>query len=137
MRELPLSVRAISLLMAAAAACAAPHPIPSGTAAAPASRRVDGPTARALAKNGAKVVDVRRPDEFALGHVPGAANIPYDEIAARTAEIGPKDAEVIVYCGTGRRSALAAMTLEGLGYTKVHDLGPMSAWSAEAPATPQ
>jgi len=132
------SLRTAPLLAAlvVAGGCATAHPTPDEAAAAQA-RRVDGPTALALARGGARVIDVRRPDEFAAAHIPGAVNIPYDEVASRTAEIGPRDVEVIVYCRTGRRSAVAAETLVELGYTRVHDLGPMSSWPAEPTAEPQ
>jgi len=96
--------------------------------------KVDGATAAALAKDGARVVDVRTPQEFASGHVPGAFNIPYDEVERRAAEVGPPSAEVIVYCRTGRRSAVAAQTLERLGYRKVYDLGSISAWPTSPPS---
>jgi rhodanese-related sulfurtransferase len=95
--------------------------------------RVDGATAKALVKDGARLVDVRSPQEFAAGHVPGAVNIPYDEVERRAAEVGPPSTPVVLYCRTGRRSGIAAETLERLGYRHVYDLGPMTAW----PGTPQ
>jgi rhodanese-related sulfurtransferase len=57
--------------------------------------------------------------------------IPYDVIAARTDELPGKGDQIVVYCRTGRMSAIAAATLVQLGYTNVTDLaGGMDAWEA-------
>lgn len=78
------------------------------------------------------VLDVRTPREFAAGHVPGALNIAHDELASRLAELaGARDKEVVLYCRSGRRSALAAETLRGAGFTKLRQLeGDYPAWEA-------
>lgn len=74
------------------------------------------------------VLDVRTPEEFAAGHVPGAVNIPHDQVASRLAEV-PKDKDVVVYCRSGRRSGLAIDVLEASGYSRVQQLeGDMNAW---------
>ncbi len=76
------------------------------------------------------LLDVRRPDEFAAGHIPGAVNIPYDQVAARLGEI-PKDDEVVLYCHSGRRAGLAAEVLAANGYTKLaHLQGDMQGWQS-------
>ena len=76
------------------------------------------------------LLDVRTPEEFASGHVPGALNIPYDELAARTGELAARRAEeVVVYCETGRRAARAADVLATAGFGDVRLLdGHMRAW---------
>ena len=76
------------------------------------------------------IVDVRRPDEFATGHVPGARNIPHSEIAARLHELGDnRHQEVVVYCESGRRAAIAQGILEQAGFTRVRHLeGDMQSW---------
>jgi len=84
--------------------------------------------ARALVAAGARLVDVRSPGEFAGGHLPGAVNIPVDQIGARFAEIGPPGTPVVLYCASGMRSARAASVLKGKGFAQVADLGPMSRW---------
>ena len=77
---------------------------------------------------GAYVLDVRSPEEYASGHVPGAVNIPYDQIAARMAEV-PKDKDVVLYCKSGRRAGIAAEVLAGQGYTRLQHLeGDIVAW---------
>jgi rhodanese-related sulfurtransferase len=74
------------------------------------------------------VLDVRTPGEYVSGHVPGAVNIPHDEVAARLAEV-PKDKDVVVYCRSGRRTNLALNLLAENGYTRLGHLeGDMLAW---------
>lgn len=70
------------------------------------------------------LIDVRRPDEFSLGHLEGALNIPYETIAAAIREVKGADIEsdVVLYCRSGRRSAIAKTTLEDLGFKWVTDL---------------
>ncbi len=68
---------------------------------------VDVATARKLVAAGVTVVDVRTPDEFQAGHVPGAVNIPYDEMEKRYAELGPPSTPLVLYCHSGRRSGVA------------------------------
>jgi rhodanese-related sulfurtransferase len=74
------------------------------------------------------VLDVRTPQEFAAGHVPGAVNVPHDQVAARLAEV-PRDKDVVIYCRSGRRTGLAAGVLGASGYTRLSHLeGDMNAW---------
>jgi len=78
------------------------------------------------------LLDVRTPEEFAAGHIAGAVNIPYDQVAAHLAEI-PKDKQVVVYCKSGRRAGMAVETLSSNGYTKLGHLdGDMQGWTAAA-----
>ena len=89
---------------------------------------VTGSDARRLVEAGARLVDVRTTEEFAAGHIPGAVNIPVQELDRRIGELEPKDAPVVVYCRSGNRSGRATRVLKGAGYAKVHDLGAMSRW---------
>jgi rhodanese-related sulfurtransferase len=91
-------------------------------------REIQGGEARKLVAAGARLLDVRSPDEYAGGHLPGAINIPVQELDRRLAEAGPRDGELILYCRSGHRSARAAAILREHGFTKVHNLGPMTAW---------
>lgn len=93
---------------------------------------VDGQTAERLVAAGARLVDVRTPQEFAAGHVPGATLIPFDQIAARAVELGPKDAPIVLYCRTGRRTAIAKQALEALGFTRVWDMQGIQNWPGAA-----
>ena len=76
------------------------------------------------------LLDVRTPEEFAGGHIAGAQLLPYDGITVKTAAgvIAKKTSTIIVYCRSGRRSALAATTLRDLGYKTVWDLGGIIDW---------
>src|SRR6188472_3264190 len=68
--------------------------------------------ARQLIQAGARLVDVRTPGEFAAGHIPGAINIPVQQLDARMSELKPTNAAIIVYCRSGHRSGNAARTLK-------------------------
>jgi phage shock protein E len=89
---------------------------------------IDGATAQQLRARGVTVVDVRTPGEFQGGHVPGALNIPHDQIARRAAEVGARDRPVLLYCRSGRRSAMAAAELVRQGFTAVYDFKTIGDW---------
>ena len=75
------------------------------------------------------IVDVRTKEEYDGGHIPNSLLIPYDEIEAKAATLLPdKNASIIVYCRSGRRSEIAAKSLMKLGYTNVADMGAISDW---------
>jgi len=85
----------------------------------------------AAANDGALVLDVREPFEFAEGRVPGSVLVPLDTVGARADEF-PKDQPVYVVCRSGNRSLLAARTLVEAGYTDVRNVeGGMIAWAAQ------
>ena len=75
------------------------------------------------------VLDVRSAEEFAGGHVPGARNVEYDQVATRLDELGPAR-EVVVYCERGSRAAVASDALREAGFTVRHLTGDMSGWRA-------
>ena len=78
-------------------------------------------------------IDVRSAEEYATGHVSPAVNIPHTEIVARIGEVTTdKDAEIYLYCRSGRRSGLAKDALEQAGYTNVVNLGGLAEAQAEA-----
>lgn len=89
---------------------------------------ISGDRARELVAEGARLVDVRSPEEFAAGHLPGAVNIPVQELAERTTELHPTSTPVILYCRSGARSSRAARLLGRAGFDVVHNLGAMSRW---------
>jgi phage shock protein E len=82
---------------------------------------------RAAIAEGAVVVDVRTPSEYAGGHYEGAINIPVDSISGKLEKIGPKDKPVIVYCASGSRSSAAAGILKAAGYQRVVNAGGIAA----------
>ena len=77
------------------------------------------------------IVDVRTPEEYAAGHVPGAVNIPYTHLPARAsalASVGHKD--IVLYCQTGVRAGRAAERLREHGFTRLlHLEGDMKQWT--------
>lgn len=91
------------------------------------SNKQQVPIHRELVRNGALLLDVRTAEEFAEAHVPGARNIPVQELPARIAEVGEKNRPVVVYCRSGARSARAASMLKAAGY-EVHDFGGIHNW---------
>ena len=91
-------------------------------------REIQGTDAHQLVAAGARLLDVRSAEEFGRGHLPGAFNIPVQELDNRLGEVGPRSGDVVVYCRSGHRSSRAAQLLREHGFTKVHDLGPMTAW---------
>ena len=96
------------------------------------------------------LIDVREPAEYAQGHLPGAINLPrgvlefqihaHPAMACTTSEaLAVADRELVLYCRTGGRSALAADSLQALGFTRVRSLaGGLTAWrNAGHPLTPE
>ena len=96
------------------------------------------------------LIDVREPDEYRQGHLPGAINLPrgvlefqihaHPAMACTTSEaLAVADRELVLYCLTGGRSALAADSLQALGFTRVRSLaGGLTAWrNAGHPLTPE
>jgi len=76
------------------------------------------------------LLDVRTYDEFRARRIDGSILIPYSELASRaSAELSEKNAVILVYCQSGRRSAIAARTLAELGYTNVYDFGGIADWA--------
>jgi rhodanese-related sulfurtransferase len=85
---------------------------------------------------GAVILDVRTEAEFGSGHVPGAVNIPHDELASRLSELASTDQPVVVYCRSGKRAGMASAVLVAAGYTKVlHLEGDMNEWQANGRPT--
>jgi phage shock protein E len=85
--------------------------------------------AREMVANGAQLVDVRSPQEFAQGAIPGSINVPLQMIQMAHAHL-KKDRPVIVYCVSGARSAQAQMFLENMGFDAVHNLGSIRKYLA-------
>lgn len=90
---------------------------------------VGGPSAdfRQLLKDGAIIVDVRTPNEFAGGHIKGAINIPVDQISSNLSKLKNKEQVIITCCASGMRSSSARGILQKAGYTHVHNGG---GWNA-------
>lgn len=78
------------------------------------------------------ILDVRRADEFAEGHIPNAINVANEEIGTdEIPELPDKDQLIMVYCRSGRRSKEAAQKLVTLGYTNIVEFGGILDWMGE------
>ena len=78
------------------------------------------------------IIDARTQEEFSEGHIEGAIMIPEYEIAEKAEEqIPDKDALILVYCRSGRRSKIASEELVKLGYTNVKEFGGIIDWPYE------
>ena len=86
---------------------------------------------------GTILIDIREPAEYARGHIPGATLIPRGllefEILPTLEKLGsasPADCDIVLYCGTGGRSALAAYSLDAMGFENVQSMdGGIVAWA--------
>ena len=83
-------------------------------------------------ESGYVILDVRRPDEFAAGHIPNAINVPNESIGTSDIpELPDKDQLIMVYCRSGRRSKEASEKLVKLGYTNIVEFGGILDWKGE------
>ena len=83
------------------------------------------------ASDGAVLLDVRTPDEFRQGHIPGSINVPLQSIDKVADMIDNKTAPIFVHCLSGSRSRQAAAVLQQLGYTNVKNIGGISAYAGK------
>lgn len=83
-------------------------------------------------ESGYIILDVRRPDEFAAGHIPNAINIPNENIGTtEIPELPNKEQMILVYCRSGRRSKEASEKLVKLGYSNVVEFGGILDWKGD------
>ena len=93
---------------------------------------VDEAVAMMAQETGYIILDVRRPDEFAAGHIPNAINVPNETIGtAEIPELPDKDLLIMVYCRSGRRSKEASEKLVKLGYTNIVEFGGILDWKGD------
>ena len=86
---------------------------------------IECPEAREMVANGAQLVDVRSPQEYGMGAIPGSLNVPLQSIHAAEQHLD-KSKPVIVYCASGMRSEQAKGVLSQLGFDAVHNLGSVN-----------
>lgn len=94
------------------------RPADSGTAGI---RNVDTAGAQKAIAAGARIIDVRTAGEYQMGHIPGAENVPVDQIAT-AAEGWDRNADYVVYCAVGSRSASAVQTMQSMGFKNIAHL---------------
>lgn len=87
---------------------------------------------RIKASHAQLILDVRSPEEYNEGHIPGAINIPHNQVGSHLSEIiSHKNNEVVLYCRSGKRAAIAADTLQSAGFSKLLHLdGDMYDWQS-------
>ena len=84
------------------------------------------------AENDYIILDVRTPEEFSEKHIPGAINVANETIGSEEIpELPDKDQLILVYCRSGRRSKIAAQSLEKMGYTNIKEFGGIIDWPYE------
>lgn len=78
------------------------------------------------------ILDVRRADEFAEGHIPGAINVANEDILnTEPTELPDKEQVIYVYCRSGNRSKQAAAKLAAMGYSNIIEFGGIMDWTGE------
>jgi rhodanese-related sulfurtransferase len=118
-----------TLVVAGCASTGSPNETGGATLAALA-RTVSVAEAAALRDDGAFVLDVREPDEWAAGHIPGATLIPLGLLASRVGELD-RDQRIVVVCRSGNRSAEGRDILLGAGFPSVTSVeGGMTDWAS-------
>lgn len=102
----------------------------------PAAGDVDNNVVESLADKGVRVIDVRTVSEFEAGHIPGAENVPLDQLPTAMGSWNPSK-PVLVYCATGSRSAEALRMLTAAGFSAVYNLTDgIVAWDGEVTTDP-
>lgn len=125
-----MGLAAVSMLLTACAKPDAGKPDGMETSGG-AYQKIDAAEAkRMIDAGGVTVVDVRRADEYEDGHVPGAINIPNEDIADQMpAALPDAGTTLIVYCRSGVRSKQASDKLVRMGYRRVYDMGGILDWT--------
>ena len=77
---------------------------------------------------GAILMDVRTPQEYREGHIPGSKNVPLQQLDKISSVTDNKDAPMFVYCHSGARSRQATAILQHMGYTNVNNIGGIAAY---------
>ena len=80
---------------------------------------------------GAVLLDVRSPQEYREGHIPGSQNVPLQQLDKVEEVTENKDTVLYVYCHSGTRSRQAISLLKHMGYTNVHNIGGIAAYSGK------
>ena len=80
---------------------------------------------------GAVLLDVRTPQEYQEGHIPGSQNVPLQQLDKVEEVTENKDTVLYVYCHSGARSRQAVSLLKHMGYTNVHNIGGIAAYSGK------
>lgn len=137
-----LNCLAFALAAVLLSGCAAPAAVESATvvpettavAASAEYHKITAEEAKARMDSGDTIIvlDVRTREEYDTGHIAGAVLLPNETIPDTQPDVLPDlDAEILVYCRSGNRSAQAANKLVAMGYTSVYDFGGIIDWPYE------
>ena len=142
-----ISILAMALSVLTLSACTAPAPAeeavtessvasaePAATKTPAVYQKITAKQAKARMDSGDAIIilDVRTQEEFNAGHIAGAILIPNETILDEQPALLPDlDAEILVYCRSGNRSAQSANKLLAMGYTNVYDFGGIIDWPYE------
>ena len=129
--RITITRRALALALAGLLVLAGCAALGEGGSGMAGYTQIDQETARQMmrAHDDHVVVDVRRSDEYAEGHIPGAVLIPNETISDEPPERLPDpDQVILVYCRSGNRSKQAAQKLSAMGYTNVYEFGGVMTW---------
>lgn len=89
--------------------------------------QISARSAREYLKNGALVIDVRTPGEYAAGHLPNVIHLPLDQIETTLPRRVPdKNTVLLLHCQSGIRSGMARRKLQALGYARAFNLGSLA-----------
>jgi len=95
-------------------------------------KTISSQEAQGMMNENAIVLDVRNPEEFQSGHIPGAILLPHNLIREQARYLLPDyNQTILIYCRSGNRSNMAALVLTELGYTAVYDFGGIVDWHGE------
>ena len=126
-----LTLSACAAPAAVAQATPAPSAMPAPSATPAEYKKINAVEAKARMDSGDEIVilDVRTKEEYDAGHIAGAILVPNESITDKQPELLPElDAEILVYCRSGNRSAQAARKLIAIGYSNVVDFGGIIDW---------
>ena len=80
---------------------------------------------------GAVLLDVRTPEEYREGHIPGSKNVPLQSLDKVTGLVNHQDTPMFAYCYSGARSSQAVSALQRMGYTNVKNIGGIAAYAGK------
>jgi len=129
-----IALAAVLLLCGALIGCSKKGQIMDGDGMLNSYLQISQEEAKEMMKknDGHIIVDVRRPDEYAAGHIPGAICIPNESIGTeQPSELPDKNQIVLIYCRSGNRSKQAAQKLFDMGYNRIYEFGGINTWTGE------
>ena len=129
-----IALAAVLLLCGALIGCSKKGQIMDGDGMINSYQQITQAEAKEMMKknDGHIVVDVRRPDEYAAGHIPGAICIPNESIGTeQPSELPDKNQIILIYCRSGNRSKQAAQKLFDMGYARIYEFGGINTWTGE------